>query len=392
MAFLGNRSVNLLNLHYGMHSLAVSGGGAFFAVYLLKAGVSLPLVFCAFAAILGGRFCLRPIILIFGKAWGLRPVVMLGTLVQALQYPLLARVHGLDGWLLALCIVSAAGDTLYWTTYHAYFAALGDAEHRGHQVSAREALVSAVSIVGPILGGWGITHLGPIAAFGGVAIVQAIAALPLLASPNVAIAKTAPGAIWASRMGFAICVTDGWVSAGYYVGWQLFLFLTLKESFTAYGGALALAGVVGAIFGLILGKLVDLGHGAKAATLAFAVFAAYTIARSLTVTIPMALILNAIGALAGSLYVPPMSTAVYNLAKASPCPLRFHMVTEGAYDIGSGLGCLVAAGLIAAGVPLRVTLLTSVLGALGTLFFLRRYYASEDQSALSASQSADLIS
>jgi hypothetical protein len=68
------------------------------------------------------------------------------------------------------------------------------------------------------------------------------------------------------------------------------------------------------------------------------------------------------------------------------------MVTEGAYDIGSGLGCLVAAGLIAAGVPLRVTLLTSVLGALGTLFFLRRYYASEDQSALSASQSADLIS
>jgi len=32
MAFLGNRSVNLLNLHYGMHSLAVSGGGAFFAV------------------------------------------------------------------------------------------------------------------------------------------------------------------------------------------------------------------------------------------------------------------------------------------------------------------------------------------------------------------------
>ena len=392
MAFLGNRSVNLLNLHYGMHSLAVSGGGAFFAVYLLRAGVSLPLVFCAFSAIMVGRFCLRPMVLIFGKAWGLRPVVMLGTLVQAMQYPLLAQVHGLDGWLLALCIVSAAGDTLYWTTYHAYFASLGDAEHRGHQVSAREALVSAVSIVGPILGGWGITHLGPVAAFGGVALVQTLAALPLLASPNVAIARTAPGAIWASRMGFAICITDGWVSAGYYVGWQLVLFLILKESFTAYGGALALAGIVGAIAGLVLGKLVDLGHGAKAATLAFAVFAAYTLARSATITIPVALILNALGALAGSLYVPPMATAVYNLAKASPCPLRFHMVTEGAYDIGGGAGCLAAAGLIVSGVPLRFTLLTSIIGAAGTLFFLRRYYAAEDQSALSANQSADLIS
>lgn len=392
MAFLGNRSVNLLNLHYGMHSLAVSGGGAFFAVYLLKAGVSLPLVFCAIAAIMVGRFCLRPIILIFGKAWGLRPVVMLGTLVQAMQYPLLAQVHGLDIWLLALCLVSAAGDTLYWTTYHAYFAALGDPEHRGHQVSAREALVSAVSIVGPILGGWGITHLGPVAAFSGVALVQTLAALPLLASPNVAIAKTAPGAIWASRMGFAICVTDGWVSAGYYVGWQLVLFLILKESFTAYGGALALAGIVGALAGLVLGKLVDLGHGAKAATLAFAVFAVYTLARSATVSIPMALILNALGAIAGSLYVTPMSTAVYNLAKSSPCPLRFHMVTEGAYDIGGGLGCLAAASLIVAGVPLTVTLLTSIIGAAGTLFFLRRYYAAEDPSSLSASQSADLIS
>ncbi|OXE36407.1 MAG: hypothetical protein CGW95_07830 [Phenylobacterium zucineum] len=95
MAFFGNRSVNLLNLHYGMHALAVNGGGVFFAVYLLKAGVSLPLVFCAFAAILGGRFCLRPLILIFSKAWGLRPVVILGTLVQALQYPCWRRFTAL---------------------------------------------------------------------------------------------------------------------------------------------------------------------------------------------------------------------------------------------------------------------------------------------------------
>ena len=35
MAFFRSRTVNLLNLHYGIHSIALSGGGAFFAVYLL---------------------------------------------------------------------------------------------------------------------------------------------------------------------------------------------------------------------------------------------------------------------------------------------------------------------------------------------------------------------
>ncbi len=126
----------------------------------------------------------------------------------------------------------------------------------------------------------------------------------------------------------------------HYIAWQLFLFLTLKESFTAFGGAMALAALFEAVTGLALGKLVDLGHGARAATLAFAVLVAYTLARSLTASIPMALIVNALGAITGALYVPPMMTAVYNLAKASPCPLRFHIVTEGGYDLGSGLGCL----------------------------------------------------
>jgi MFS transporter, DHA1 family, inner membrane transport protein len=39
MAYFRNNTVNLLNLHYGLHSLALSGSGAFFAVFLLKSGV-----------------------------------------------------------------------------------------------------------------------------------------------------------------------------------------------------------------------------------------------------------------------------------------------------------------------------------------------------------------
>jgi hypothetical protein len=36
------------------------------------------------------------------------------------------------------------------------------------------------------------------------------------------------------------------------------------------------------------------------------------------------------------------------MAKRSPCPLRFHIATEGGWDLGCGMGCLLAAALSAA--------------------------------------------
>jgi hypothetical protein len=145
-----------LNLHYGLHALAMNVGGVFFAVYLLKAGVSVPLVLGSISLILTGRFCLRPLTLMAGKRWGLKPVVMIGSLLQAVPYLILPHVEGMNVYLLALCLSAAVADMLYWTSYHAYFAALGDAEHRGQQVSAREALATGISILGPVFGGWAL--------------------------------------------------------------------------------------------------------------------------------------------------------------------------------------------------------------------------------------------
>ena len=55
MAFFRNSAVNLLNLHYGVHCITLYGGGAFFLVYVLKAGLSLPGVLVLLALILVGR-------------------------------------------------------------------------------------------------------------------------------------------------------------------------------------------------------------------------------------------------------------------------------------------------------------------------------------------------
>src|SRR5271170_955719 len=117
MAFFSNRTVNLLNLHFGIHSVAMSGGAAFYSIYLLKSGVPVPVILVSLALILVGRFVLRPIVIGLAARNGLRAMVVAGTVLSALQYPLLAEVHGVGATLVALIAISAVGDTVYWTTY-----------------------------------------------------------------------------------------------------------------------------------------------------------------------------------------------------------------------------------------------------------------------------------
>ena len=81
-----------------------------------------------------------------------------------------------------------------------------------------------------------------------------ISALPLLWTPNIAVARAAPGAFQAAIPGMLLFMADGWISAGYFFTWQIGLFLSLGESFLAYGGALAASAFVGALCGLVLGR------------------------------------------------------------------------------------------------------------------------------------------
>jgi DHA1 family inner membrane transport protein len=375
MAYFRNRAVNLLNLHYALHSIALYGSGAFFFVYLLRAGVPLPGVLVSIAAILAGRFLIRPGVVPLAVRFGIRPVLIAGTLINAAQFPLLAQVNGVGPELFALCAVASIGDTLYWTTYHAYFAALGDHELRGHQVSIREASVAVIGIVSPLITGWGLVTFGPQAAFGATAIVQLLAAVPLLRTPNVVVARHVPGALKAAIPGVLLFITDGWIASGFIVVWQVGLFTTLGENFLAYGGALAVAALAGAIGGLLLGRHIDAGHGGKVLWLTILALAAAIGFRAGALGHPgLAVAANALGALVVCLYTPILMTAVYNQAKQSPCPLRFHVATEGGWDAGGASACLIIAFLVSHGVPLSAGILLAWLGAGAAFILLRRYY------------------
>lgn len=375
MAFLRNDAINRVNLHSGVQALAQGAGSIFFFVLLLKAGVSVPHALLAQAAIITARFLLRPLVLPLAIRFGLKPLLIAGTLMLALRFPLLAEVRGIDAALIALLAVTAVAELTYWLAYNTYFAMLGDDEHRGHQVAAREAFIAVLSIASPLLGTWALLTLGPRWAFAGIAVVQALAALPLLGLPNMSVVAQAPGALRAAKLAFGLLVVDGWFDACYFFVWEIGLFLSLGESIAAYGGAMALAGLVGASFGLWVGRHVDGGGGRRTVLIAYSVAVAIVILRAGALPTPwLAVIAHALGAVLMPLLLPPLGAAAYTLAKASPCPFRFHMVTEGGWDIGCAGACVTAAALISLGAPLSIPILLALPAVAAGFALLWRYF------------------
>ena len=254
--------------------------------------------------------------------------------------------------------------------------AIGDAEHRGHQISTREALTATINVFAPLVGAWALVTLGPRWMFAATGLVQAVAATPLIGAPNVAVRQHAPGAFQAARLSAIIIAADGWFDACFMFVWQVALFVSLGEDIAAYGGAMALAGLVGAVCGLLLGRHIDAGHGRRAVIIAAAMATILVLMRAASLGSPwLAVIANALGSLLWPLLIPALGTATYNMAKSSPCPFRFHLATEGGWDIGCFAACLVAAALSASGVPLAIAILLALPGMAAAMTLLWRYYS-----------------
>jgi hypothetical protein len=372
-----------VNLHYATMVFAQGTGFLFLFVFLLRAGVPAPLVLLAQAVIVTGRLLARPWLLPLAKRTGVRPLLMLGCVVMAVQYLVLPFVHGPGLVLAALCAAAAAGDVFYWLPFNAYYSAVGDMARRGRQLALREAIAALVGIVAPLAIALALVGLGPRRAFWGVALVQACAALPLIGAPNVTVPDEAPGAFKAARTAFALMAADGWFDACWLIMWQLALFVGLHESFSAYGGALALAGVVGAAGGLMLGHRIDAGHGRRAVAIAYTIAATIVVLRGLSLGGPaLAVSAHALGALLMPILGPTLVFPISNMSKASPCTFRFAMVTEGGWDVGCCAACLVGAGLLGLGTPLSALILLALPGAAVSAWLLWRFYPARAREAV----------
>lgn len=359
---LDNRGVNFLIVHGALHRLAWGGSSIFIGVYLYREHVDLAGVFLSYSGIFALRFAFRSLLMPTVAIVGLRRALMLGTLLQAVQYPMLALVHGVGFWLVLFCAASALGAAFYFTCYHAFFAALGDARNRGMQVGVRQILMAAAAVLGPALGGLVLTEFGPWAAFGAAGLVELAAIVPILALDEVGLGPTMPlGGFAAVKSGALLFATDGWISNTAVLGWNLIIFRAFDARFDAFGNALAAAALTGAAFGAALGRFIDLGHARQAVWFSAGVYGINLAIKSICGEDPGVVVaVTILTTVLTGLYIPTLMTAFYNDAKRSPSPLRYQIAAEGAWDAGGVLVTLIASALCAVGAPLQATLLLAL--------------------------------
>lgn len=374
MRIFANSHINRIYMHSGLQSLALNSGGLFIYVYLLKAGIALPIVLLVIASIMLTRLVLRLGLVQLVVRFGLRKILVAGTLIDASSFLLLAHVNSVSMWLALYVVVSSLGTAIYWTCYHAAVARLGDAEHRGAQVSTREAIYAMTGIVGPLLGALMLTYFGGFAAFAATAVIYAMAAIPMLHGDAMAIVPNVELSKADRNFGFSLAFSDGLVASAANVIWRISLFITLGESFSAYGGALAAAGIFGAAMGLGLGRMIDLGHHRRSVQIGLALMATTVLVDAWGYqTVWIAIAANVLFAVINPLYISSIMAPYYNAGQASACTLRFNVSGENGFDSGAGLGCAIAAALTWAGFSFFWPLLIGLVGCVGAYVILHRH-------------------
>lgn len=367
MGFFVNRAFNLVYVHAALRAVAAYGGEMFVFVYMLKAGIPAPVVLTAIGLMFASRLGFRRLVLPLVRLAGLKRALVLSILAEGATYPILSQVTEVGPVFYAYLALGAMSSSLYWTTYHGYVALLGDNVHRGKQVGALEFIGVFVGIVAPGLTALMLTLFSPLLAFSAVGLALAASATPLVFAPDLQVADRVVVPRETLRLARLLMFTDGLRSGWFHFTWMLALFLTLGSSFAAFGGAMSLAGLVGAVAGLFIGRSVDLGNGLRAVQVGFLVLAAAAAARAVGYPVPaLAVAANALAVVAWPIYATAFNARVYILARQSPCPLRFHVVAEGGWDMGTCVACLVAAALIQLGfsyhLPLALSLIACAFG------------------------------
>ncbi len=381
MRFFDNSAINRIYLHSALFGLSERSGDAFVFVFLLKAGLPLPIVFLSLAAIVLLRLVFRQMVLPFARRFGIRPTLIVGIAIGALAYIPIGYVRDAGPTLILFLVLLGLGDAFYWACFHATSAKLGDVEARGAQVSAVQVVYSMSNIIGPLLGGLLQVSAGPIFAFLFAGLMRLLSVWPLLSTPNTKIDTSAKIDSKSKLFAAQVYFFDGFGNAASGNAFSLALFITLGQSFQRFGLALAGAAMLGAVMGLGIGRLFDLGHHKWSTAIGMCAAGVYVISAAIGYSHPItAVAALALGAMIGPLYASAYNARVYNLSKASGDALRFQIWGEGGWDMGCALGSCLAALLIFEGFSFAWPIAIGLIGTTGVWFTLHQSYQIAEPS------------
>jgi DHA1 family inner membrane transport protein len=379
MGFFKNKTFNLMYVHSGFQSVAAAGGESFAFIYLLKGGISVPVVLLCIGLMFASRLLFRNLVLPVAKQIGLRNTLVFGILLEATTYPVLSQVTAVGPLLVGYLGLWAISSSFYWTAYHGYVARIGDNDHGGKQVGGIEFISMLVGIVAPIASGLMLTYFNPLIAFSVIGLAMAASAIPILWGPNPRIEShvVMPN----MRNAWFAMFSDGIRSGCFHFTWLIALFITLHNNFAAFGGTLAVAGIAGAIGGLFVGSTIDLGHGKRALQIAISGLAIAVLLRAFGYSaVWSAVLANAAATVAWPPYITAFNSRIYHMARKTPCMLRFHVVVEGGWDAGVAVSCLFAAALTAQGFGFFWPIFAALLGCALCYFTLAKTFREDASS------------
>ncbi len=366
-----------INIHFALRVAGATLATVFEMVYLYELKIPLPHIFLIFGGIQLLRLFARPLIVGLAARLGLKKSIILSTLLYAGNYAILAQVQGISWWLALFVLWSAVNHAMYWTSYHACFAALSAKGTRGEDIGAKEALVALARALAPAASGFAIAYVGFTTSFFLAGSLVILSAIPLFFLPPVpAVPLVSWRETWrtSDRRGFLVHFGHGWYEAGI-LTWSLIVFLLVAD-YAVAGGLASLVVIFQMIAFLFVGKFIDRGHGYLIAHIAIGLLAVVMLGRAGFVRdIPTTILFDAIYAIANCFYGPALDTILYNAAGDAKNAWGFQVLSETSVDAGYVLSWTFGAIVTYFGLGLQWMLVWSLGGMLIMLFVFRNYYA-----------------
>jgi len=254
--------VRELYISASMICFATSMVAIFEPIYLYKNGLSIQSILLFYLGIYVTYLFIVPFGAKFARRFGYEKAIFLSTPFLALYYISLFFVPSNFLFIPIAILAFTLQKSFYWPGYHADFARFGRDGERGKEVSNIMAIMNAVSIIGPFVGGLIISIFGFSVLFVVATAVILLSNIALLATPEkfkpVDFSyKDAFKRLFAkeNRRNFFGYVGFGEEFIGMVI-WPIFIF-TLITNFLSIGSLVALASLTTTIILLFVGRIVD---------------------------------------------------------------------------------------------------------------------------------------
>jgi hypothetical protein len=353
--------------HFALHQAAAAIAGAFIGAYLLRSGLSLPAALLVYAGLYAARVGARVAVLPLVRRVGYRGALAAGAGLGILQFPPLLLAEA-PVWLVVWVATVSLAEATYWPVFHATAAVLGAEGQRGREIAERQVVGLAVSVAGPLLGGWLLDGYGPAVDFGAAACLLALSTIPVAligAVPAGPVPTARQSVRGADPLGALAFAADGWIAAGLGIAWPMVLFSSLGARYEALGAAAAFGAAVGAASGLLCGRCVDRGGRERMLPWVAGGLFSVVVLRAGEGWLPAGVgAVHSAGAAIGALWGPVLMSVLYDRARRSGSAYRYHLAAEAGWDVGASSGCLAAAAAAwVTGVP-SLAVLPAALGVL----------------------------